>query len=317
MFHTKYRHALPQLGQQTFLADDGLETDLVFNHDWDLPAFASFVLLESASGMAALEQYYRRYIDIATNHNTGLVLEAPTWRANPDWGRKIGYNPETLAKLNKRAIQQLENIRRASAKPGEEALPIVISGCIGPQDDGYSPTTRLTIDQARIYHRFQVDVLAQTPADMLCAMTITYVEEAIGIALAAQAANMPVAISFTVETDGYLPSGVSLADAIRVVDVATNSAPVYYMINCAHPTHFASQLDHSGEWKVRIAGVRANASCMSHAELDVATELDAGNPEDLGRRYAELKRYLPNLRVLGGCCGTDHRHIEAIAEHCF
>jgi S-methylmethionine-dependent homocysteine/selenocysteine methylase len=142
---------------------------------------------------------------------------------------------------------------------------------------------------------------------------MTYVDEAIGVTRAAQDAVIPAAISFTVETDGDLPSGQALGEAIEEVDRATDSGPAYYMINCAHPTHFDSVLD-GGDWVGRIRGLRANASTCSHAELDEAEDLDDGDPQDLGARYGELRDRLPALNVVGGCCGTDHRHIGEICS---
>jgi S-methylmethionine-dependent homocysteine/selenocysteine methylase len=141
---------------------------------------------------------------------------------------------------------------------------------------------------------------------------MTYVEEAIGVARAARRAGLPAAISFTVETDGRLPSGQDLGEAIEQVDA--DAAPAYFMINCAHPTHFEAVLEGGGGWRERIRGLRANASTKSHAELDEATELDSGDPADLGARYAGLRELLPELTVVGGCCGTDHRHVAEICD---
>lgn len=310
---TSYRSALPQLGGDMFLTDGGMETTLVYQEDWELPEFAAFVLLDSASGMTALTSYYERYIELALRYGTGLVLESPTWRASPRWGKQIGYSDAELADVNRRAIEQLVQLRGQHATT---ASPMVISGCLGPQDDGYAPATQLSVVEALEYHSFQANVFSQTAADMLCAVTFTYVEEAIGATLAAREVDMPIAISFTVETDGRLPSGCSLAEAIGAVDSATKGRPAYYMINCAHPTHFLHELGQQRVWTRRIGGVRANASRKSHAELDSSTELDCGDPQDFGKQYIELQRLLPNLRVLGGCCGTDQRHIEAVAQQC-
>jgi S-methylmethionine-dependent homocysteine/selenocysteine methylase len=190
--------------------------------------------------------------------------------------------------------------------------PVVISGCIGPQDDGYDPAEQLSAENAHDYHSTQVETFRRTEADMVTAITMTYVEEAIGITRAAEDAGMPVAISFTVETDGRLPSGQALGAAIEQADSETGGAPAYYMINCAHPSHFEHLLD-GGSWTGRIRGLRANASTKSHAELDESTELDAGDPVDLGAHYASLAEVMPNLNVLGGCCGTDYRHVGAVA----
>ena len=186
----------------------------------------------------------------------------------------------------------------------------MISGCVGPQDDGYDPKQKLSVDQAADYHSTQIGTFADTEADMVAALTLTYVDEAIGIVQAARDAGIAAAISLTLETDGNLPSGQPLSAAIEETDAATSGGPAYYMINCAHPTHFESVL--GGSWTTRIRGLRANASTKSHAELDEATELDDGDPDDLGARYAQLHKQLPQLNVLGGCCGTDDRHVGRI-----
>jgi len=205
----------------------------------------------------------------------------------------------------------MEELRERQA--GSDA-PLVISGCVGPQDDGYNPSQILSAADAENYHATQIGTFSDTVADMVTAITMTYVEEAVGVTRAAIAAGMPVAISFTVETDGRLPSGQELGEAIRQVDDETERGPAYYMINCAHPTHFDDAVATAEPWCERIHGVRANASTMSHAELDEATELDDGDPADLGARYAALRERLPRLNVLGGCCGTDHRHVAHIRD---
>ena len=191
---------------------------------------------------------------------------------------------------------------------------MVISGCIGPRADGYKISNKMTVDEARQYHFEQIETFAHSEADLVSAFTINYVEEAIGITRAAQSAGIPVVISFTVETDGRLPSGQALAQAITEVDHTTQNGPAYYMINCAHPTHFNTTLTTDAPWVRRIRAIRANASALSHAELDEAQELEDGNPVELGSQYAELTNMLPNLNIFGGCCGTDHRHVAAICR---
>ena len=296
---------LPQLAGDTFITDGGMETTLIFHDGLDLPHFAAFVLLDDPQGIEALRAYYAAYIDLAAKRGVGIVLDAPTWRANRDWGERLGYFPEALADVNRRGVALLEELR-------PEGVRMLISGCIGPRGDGYRVDDTMSPDEAQDYHEAQVKTFAQTTADLVSALTLTYADEAVGIARAAQAADMPCVISFTVETDGRLPSGQSLADAIEQVEAATNRSVEYFMINCAHPTHFADVLEESGTWRDRIQGVRANASEKSHAELDEATELDAGDPVALAGHYRDLQQRLPNLNVVGGCCGTDHRHIAEI-----
>jgi len=302
------RGRLSQLDGGVFLTDGGIETTLIFQHGLELPAFAAFSLLEDDEGTEHLRRYYAPYAELAREHGVGLVLESPTWRANPDWARRLGYSLERLDELNRKAIALLEELR--AEYKGKQ--PIVISGCIGPQGDGYAPDSMLTPDEAEAYHAVQIGTFADTTADMVTAITMTYAEEAIGVARAAEAVGLPNVISFTLETDGQLPSGQTLSAAIEQVDEATRNAPAYYMLNCAHPTHFENVLEPGAAWAERIGGLRTNASTKSHAELDEAEQLDEGDPTDLAKRHAALRSLLPRVNVLGGCCGTDHRHVGAI-----
>jgi homocysteine S-methyltransferase len=308
---SKYRRRLPQLSGDLFLTDGGIETTLVFHEGATLPYFASFDLLKDESGTAVLRRYFARYAALARSFDLGIVVETATWRANPDWAAKLGHDRASLADVNRRSVDLLLDIRREYET---SRTPVVISGNLGPRGDGYSPSARMTAAEAEAYHSTQVEVFAETPADMVAALTMNYTEEAIGVARAAKAAGMPVAISFTTETDGTLPSGIALGDAIEATDEATGGYPVYYMINCAHPTHLTGAFERGGSWRDRISGLRANASRRSHKELDESPDLDEGSPEELGREYQELREVLRNLWVVGGCCGTDHRHVAAIAR---
>lgn len=308
-----YRHQLPQLSDKIFITDGGLETVLLFQQGWDLPDFAAFTLMDRPLGTEALHSYFNTYGKLAQTYKLGLVLESPTWRASADWGQRQGYGAAELADVNRRAIALLQLTRTSYTNAN---TPIIISGCIGPRGDGYNPDHLMSASEAVQYHQKQVNTFMETAADLVSAVTMTYPEEAIGIAHAAQQAQMPVVISFTVETDGKLPTGITLEKAIQTVDAATEGYPAYYMINCAHPIHFDRAILNQGTWVERIRGIRANASMMSHTELDESETLDEGNPMDLGERFYILKRQLPHLTVLGGCCGTDHRHIEAICKTC-
>jgi len=302
----RYRETLPQLQNGAFLADGGLETTLVFLEGLDLPSFAAFPLVLSEAGRETLTQYFAPYLAEAKRRGIGFLLDTPTWRANPDWAEKLGFGPEDLLEANRRAVAFAAEMRDAV---GEPSLPIVLNGVVGPRGDGYIVGAKMTADEAARYHRPQIEALRDGGADMVSAITMTYAEEAVGIALAARACGMPVAISFTVETDGRLPSGQALKAAVEETDLATSNTPAYYMINCAHPDHFRGALSPGEPWLDRIVGIRANASRKSHAELDASTELDIGDPAELGRQYKALRSQLRQLRVFGGCCGTDHRHI--------
>ena len=241
------------------------------------------------------------------------MLEGATWRANPDWAEKLGYSRAELAVANRAAVDLMVALRDAHES---ERTPIVISANIGPRGDGYKIENAMTAAEAEDYHGWQVSIFRDTEADLVSAFTINYAEEGIGVARACSKAGIPTVISFTVETDGRLASGQTIRDAIEQTDRETGSAPAYYMLNCAHPTHFADALRKGEAWTARLRGLRANASMRSHAELDAAPDLDIGDPADLGRRYHALRRQFGHFCVLGGCCGTDHRHVEQISLAC-
>lgn len=303
-----HRYHLPPLDGGPFLTDGGLETTLIFHAGRELPAFAAFVLLDDEEGTELLRRYYAPYLALAREHGTGFVFETPTWRASPRWAAELGYDAERLDAANRRAVALVEALRR------DAPHATVVSGCLGPQDDAYDPEVRLSADEARRYHAHQVATFADTAADCVTAMTLAYADEAIGIVRAADDAGLPAVLSFTVETDGHLPSGQPLGAAIREVDEATDGTVAYYMVNCAHPTHLEPAFAGADGWEERIRGLRPNASALSHAELDEAEELDEGDPPDLGARTAALAANLPSLTVLGGCCGTDHRHVAAMSD---
>ena len=299
--------SLPQTaGDRLFLTDGGLETTLVFHRGIDLPLFAAFPLLDSGEGRAALRDYFAPYLELAAERGAGFVLDTPTWRASADWAPQLGYDLAGLARVNRDAIAFAQELRDAA---GGSPAPIVVNGVIGPRGDGYVAGDQMTAEAAAAYHALQAEAFAAAGADMLTAVTMTYAEEADGVARAAAAARLPCAISFTVETDGRLPSGQELGAAIAAVDAATDGGPAYYMVNCAHPSHFAHVLEGLGDTAARIGGLRVNASSKSHAELDEATELDEGDPAALRGEHAALLAQLPAVSVLGGCCGTDARHV--------
>ncbi|MEX0327701.1 MAG: homocysteine S-methyltransferase family protein [Ruegeria sp.] len=308
------RHSkVPMMADSYFLSDGGIETTLIFHDGLDLPLFAAFVLLDTEEGRAALVRYYERHIAVARDHRLGFVLESPTWRSSRDWGRKLGYGPGDLDRVNAEAIYLMRTLRNRHA---DTVSPLVISGCVGPRGDGYVPGEIMTAHAARDYHAPQVAAMAGAGADMITAITMNNTPEATGIVLAAKAQSIPVVIAFTVETDGKLATGQALSDAIREVDGASDGYSSHFMVNCAHPDHFKHVLGKDDDWVRRIGGVRANASRMSHAELDESEVLDDGNPTELGEDYRTLMGLLPNLRVMGGCCGTDHRHIDAMGRAC-
>jgi len=308
---SKYRNNLPILSDDIYLTDGGLETSIIFKEGIDLPEFAAFTLLTNDIGIKKLENYYEKYIAIAKKNNLGFILESPTWRASSKWGEILSYSNDDLIKINENAITLLEKLRN---KFETKKTKIVISACIGPKGDGYVVGDMMSVEDALFYHFPQIKTFSSTKADLVTAFTLSYSNEAIGMVKAAQNCNMPIVIGFTVGTNGNLPSGQSLKEAITEVDKHTQNHVKYFMINCAHPSHFKEVLNTDGEWKKRIRAVRANASKKSHTELDNSTKIDDGNLEELSQDYVFLRKQLLNLNILGGCCGTDERHIEAICN---
>lgn len=293
-----------------WIADAGLETVMIFLEGIDLPHFASFGLLDSPEGRAALTRYFDPFAQLARKGGTGLVLDTATWRANMGWAAAMGLDAAAIRQANLNAVAFARTTRD---QQGTNDLPVLINGVVGPSGDGYRIGRAHSADAAEALHGHQIAALAEGGVDLVTAVTMTYPAEAVGVARAAKARGLPHVMSFTLETDGCLPNGQTLQSAIAEVDAATGASPLFYMINCAHPTHFRNVLH--GDWVGRIGGIRANASRMSHAELDVATELDDGDPDEFGRLYRDLGRLLPNLKLIGGCCGSDHRHVGAASGH--
>lgn len=286
-----------------FVTDGGLETDLMFHSRFDLPCFAAFPLLECPETREVLRRYYAGYLDVARRHGAGFVVEAPTWRANPDWAARLGFSVVQLDDLNRRAIELAEEVRASATADG---ITAVVSGCVGPRE------RTMTAAEAQDYHAPQIASFAATTADLVTAVTINDAAEAVGIVRAAADADVPVAVSFTVETDGRLATGQSLREAVERVDADTDSGAAYFMVNCAHPTHLTGTFDDEGPWLQRMVGLRLNASTRNHAELDEADDLDEGDPDDFGAGTAALRERLPAATVFGGCCGTDVRHVAAV-----
>lgn len=297
--------SLSWLSAGRYVSDGGLETDLIFNRGVDLPDFASFPLVEDDRGRGLLRDYYDGYAAVARKAGAGLTLESPTWRANPDWGARLGYDVAALDRVNRAAIGFLHGLREAYA----DLTDVRIIGVVGPRGDGYVAGGRADPDEAADYHQRQVEAFGAAGVDVVAAYTITSAEEGIGIARAARRAGVPALIGFTVETDGRLPDGSPLREAVSRVDA--EEPPDGFVVNCAHPTHIAPALE-NGEWLSRIVQVNPNASTLSHAELDAAEELDAGDLGLLTSTYDALRGQLPSLAVVGGCCGTDARHVAAL-----
>lgn len=301
---------LPQLSGRVFLTDAGLETDLIFNHGVEIREFAAHTLLPILADREKMAEYFRGYLRLAQELGTGYILDAPTWKSHPQWAADLGEDEAAQRRANHEAIAFIAGLR--DEFPDAEG-PVLLNAVIGPRGDAYAPDATISAEQAEAYHATQLGWLAETEVDMVTALTHTQGDEAAGFSRAAKAAGLPHVISFTVETDGRLPTGETLAEAIVKVDAASCGAVGYFMVNCARPDHFAGELTDAG-WARRIRGLRCNASRKSHAELDASDTLDDGNPDELARQYAEIKARMPWLNVFGGCCGSDLRHVTAIAR---
>ena len=306
----RYRHALPQLSGDMFLTDAGLETDLIFNHGIEIREFAAHTLLPDAVGRETLARYYRGFLSLARDLNTGFILDGQTWKAHLHWADSLGASEDELRQANRDSIRYMAQLRDEFSG---NSKPVVLDAFIGPRGDAYAPETEIAAHEAQDYHAKQIGWLAETEIDMVTAMTFTQSDEAIGVVRAANEAGLPIVVSFTVETDGNLPSGQSVKEAIETVDQATGASAAYYMINCAHPDHFDHVLE-DGAWARRIRGLRCNASRLSHAELDECETLDDGDPAELALQYKAIVANMPWLNVFGGCCGSDLRHITEIAR---
>ncbi|MGA8255723.1 MAG: homocysteine S-methyltransferase family protein [Nocardioides sp.] len=289
-----------------WVTDGGLETDLIFNRGVELAEFAAFPLLDTDHGRAVLADYYRGYAEVAARAGKSILLETPTWRANPEWAARVGYDGVATARVNEEAVEFLRDLAQSWQLEGAW----LVGGVVGPRGDGYVPGDQMSVEMAADYHRSQLAAFASAGADRATALTLTDVNEAIGIALAGQDCGLPVAIGFTVETDGCLPGGTGLDEAIQAVDDV--AAPAYYVVNCAHPDHVLSGIDASGPWRDRVQGLRVNASRLSHAELDESEVLDDGDANELAADVGRLLESLPAVQVVGGCCGTDVRHVAAM-----
>jgi homocysteine S-methyltransferase len=309
LVETGYHTEGASMGRETWrwVTDGGLETDLIFHHDVDLPEFAAYPLVGSEHGRDLLRGYYEAYAGIAAAAGAGLRLEAPTWRANPDWGARLGHDARTLADVNREAVSMLQGL---AEEWRDRVSEILVTGMIGPRGDGYAAGPVVDADEAADYHQPQVRAFAEAGAGAVTALTLTDAGEAIGVVRAADSYGLPVTVSFTVEPDGRLPDGTPLADAIDRVDEA--APPAYFLVNCAHPTHLRPGLADLGDRAGRIHGIRSNASTQTHAELDEAETLDEGDLDLLVGSHREVESLLPALEIVGGCCGTDARHVAAL-----
>lgn len=307
---TRYRDRLPQLSGDCFLTDAGMETDLIFNHGINIRELAAHTLLPEAAGREAMARYFRHFLSLTLETQAGFILDSQTWKAHMHWAEDLGATEDELRHSNQNSVEFIAGLRDEFEK---NTKPIVLNGLIGPRGDAYAPEVEIAAQEAEEYHAKQISWLAGTDIDMVTALTFTQSDEAIGVVRAANKVGLPIAVSFTVETDGNLPTQQPLNEAIDAVDKATGAGAAYFMVNCAYPDHFSNVLENA-EWARRIRGIRCNASRKSHAELDQSETLDDGDPIEFGDQYRAIKAKMPWLNIFGGCCGSDLRHVTQIAR---
>ena len=301
---------LPHQTDRLYLTDGGIETWLMYKEGFELPHFCDFQFLADARGREALRKYYREFALIARQQRAGYVFCSLTYRASRDWGQLLGLSSDTLAEMNREAIAFYREIAR---EVGLDPQVTLYSGCIGPRGDAYEINATITANASQDYHSAQIETFRQAGVDLVTALTLKSVEEAIGIARAAKAAAVPSVISFTLDRNRTVDGARTLRAAIEAVDTATGGAPAYYMINCSHPMDFGPALD-QGDWVRRIRGVRANASSLEHGMLCQLGHLEEGDAVELAAQHGELARIYPHMNVFGGCCGTDFVHVRRICE---
>jgi len=302
----------PRLDGKFYLTEGGAETEILYKWGFELPEFAMFPLLDNSEADAVIRGMYRRYFDVAEAHDTGLLILGHDYRASPDWGAKLGYTPEALVEMQHRTIQFLTDMR---TEYEGRVTDVYVGGCIGPRGDAYGTGGDITESEAEDYHSVQLTTLKETDADMAVAVTLNNIPEAVGIVRAAAAIGFPVGISLTLTTQGRLRSGPSLREAVESIEEATGGTAAWFGTNCAHPLEFEPAIADSGAWTERLRYIRPNAVKMEQVALCKLGHLEDGDPVELGEQMGDVARRFPRADILGGCCGTDERHLAEIAKN--
>lgn len=294
-----------------YLSEGGQETEIMYKFGHDLPEFAMFTLLNNPSAMAELRGMYQRYLDVAARHQFVALMGGLDYRASPDWANKLGYSNAALADAQVQAIDFLRDV----ARPYVPQLPgVLYVGIVGPRGDAYSLNRAMSAEEAEEYHSVQIAALRQAKVDLVSALTLNNIDEAVGISRAARRADLPVSLSFTLDSSSRLQTGPSIREAIEAVDARTqDSRPDFYGINCSHPVEFKPALE-PGDWILRVRSLRPNAAKMDKIALCQLGHLESGDAHELGHVMGELARRYSHLDVWGGCCGTWETHLDEIAR---
>lgn len=304
--------SLPLKPGVVYLTEGGVETETLYKYGFDLPEFAMFPLLDDPRAREAFRTMYTAYLDVAASRGCGALITGFDYRASPDWGEKLGYSRDGLAEMQHRSIAFLRDV----AEPYRAVLPdILIAGCIGPRGDAYSLNRTITAHEAQDYHATQLATLKAAGVDLVWSATFNNVPEAVGVARAADAARLPLIVSFTLTSEHILRSGVTLREAVEATDREAGARrPAAYGLNCSHPVEFWPALER-GDWFQRIINIRPNAAKMDKIALCKLGHLEEGDPVELGAMMGELAQIYPHLRIFGGCCGTGAVHLDEIARN--
>ena len=302
----------PRLENKIYLTEGGTETEILYKWGYELPEFAMFPLLDNAEADQCIRGIYRRYFDVAEAFETGLVILGHDYRASPDWARKLGYSLDGLAEMQHRTIDFLADMR--SEYKGRVS-DVYISGCIGPRGDAYGTGAEISESEAEDYHSVQLSTLRETDADMAIAATFNNIPEAIGVVRAAKNIGVPLGVSLTLTTESRLRSGPTLKQAVETIDEQTDGAAAWFGTNCSHPLEFEPAISETGVWTERLRYIRPNASRMEKIALCKLGHLEDGNPIELGQQMGDVAQRFPKMDILGGCCGTDERHLGEIAKN--
>ena len=302
----------PRLDNKFYLTEGGSETEIMYKWGFELPEFEMYPLLDNPQADEIIRNMFRRYFEVAAQHDTGMLLNGHDYRASPDWGAKLGYSPEALRNMQHRVIDFLDGMR---AEYADRVSDVYIAACIGPRGDAYGSGGEITADEAEDYHSVQLKNLDGTAADMAVAATFNNVPEAIGVIRAANGAGRPIGVSLTLTPEGRLRSGPGLGEAIETIDEATDGGAAWFGTNCSHPLEFEPALAEQGPWLDRLRYIRPNAARMDKIALCSLGHLEDGDPVELGGQMGEVARRLPRADIIGGCCGTDERHLSEIARN--
>ena len=292
------------------LTEGAIVTRLVYEFGLSVPDSASFVHLFQDDGRRALRAVYESYMTIAAQYGIPMQVGTATWRAHSDGLVKQGWiAPGDLRTVNREAVVFLQDLRRSLKLEGT----VYIAGVIGPRVDGYDSAGAPNAEDASAYHAAQADVFAQSGVDVLYAPTFASTEELLGLSRACAATTLPYVVAPIINAHGFLPDGVSLADAVARIDAGVSRPPIHFQIGCVHPSHYLHASTHM-TWpnSGRVVGLQANASTLSPSELENLSHAAGDDAEAFADHMMTLHRH--GAKILGGCCGTSDAHIRALAR---